>query len=105
MRVITKLSVKTMLTVMTLSAMMMLTRVKDDDGTHSQIVRFSSTRARQLFFEKKIYGSLFWVSSSHLLVIYEDEIHHRNVSSLYQYSSVMKQYHINIQNIEYIMII
>ena len=82
----------------------MLTGVEDDDGTHSQIVRFSSTRARQLFFEKKIYGSFIRLSYSYLIMIHEDKIHHRNVTSLYQYSSVMMQYNINIQNTEYILI-
>ena len=53
---------------------MMFTQVKEDDGTHSHLERFSSTRARQLFFEKKIYGSLFRLSDSHILVSYEEEI-------------------------------
>src|SRR3989442_11389765 len=83
---------------------MMLTQVKDDDGTHSHIERFSSTRARQLFFEKEICGILIRLSHSHLLVIYEEGTNHRNVNPLADYSSVMTQYHIYIQHTAYIII-
>src|SRR5437899_6239927 len=59
---------------------MMLSRVKDDDGTHSQIVRFSSTRARQLVFR---------LSHSLLLVIHEEGTSDTNDNPLPEYSSLM----------------
>src|SRR5206468_1968920 len=82
---------------------MVLTQVKDDDGTHSHIERFTSTRARQLFFEKEIYGSLFRLSHSHLLVVFKEGDNYMNDKPLSEYSSVMSKYHIYIQNIEYII--
>ena len=80
-----------------------LTQGKDDDGTHSHIVRFTSTRARQLFFEKEIYGILFRLSHSHLLVVFKEGDDDMNDNPLSEYSSVMYKYHINIQNIEYLI--
>src|SRR4051812_15682506 len=63
-----------------------LTQVKDDDGTHSPIARFTSTRTRQLLFEKTIYGSLFRLSYSHLLIFYEEGIHQMHDNPLSEYS-------------------
>ena len=90
---------------------MVLTQVKDDDDTHSPVsyasmrnTRFSSTRARQLFFEKEIYGILLRLSHSHLLVVYNEWVNHMNNNQLSGYLSVMTQYHVHIQNIAYIMI-